>query len=84
MDVAERGLAMLGVEFDAFLDGEGEFGTLKMPYSRVRAFLDVVLDNAEAYNVKAMPLELLRPMVETVAAAFFFDCLATLKGLTTM
>lgn len=82
MDVAERGLALLGVEFDAFLDGEGEWATLQMPFSRAAEFFDIVLANSDQYDLKKMPLKLLRPMVETIAAAFFFACLATLKGLT--
>lgn len=70
-DVVERACHVLGLDFDRVLAGDQDFGTVAAPpLSRGRAFLEVVLENAEAYDLWRMPLDYARATLEVVAANF--------------
>lgn len=81
LDVAERGLRMMGVELDDFMQRDDPPPDPHPPkMSQAQAFFDVVLENADAYDLAAMPLDRAQGAVAVVAANFYVGCLATSAG----
>lgn len=84
LDVAEEGLRFLEIDIDAFVSARGEARPVPKPVapSRAKEFLEAVLENSKAFNIDAMPADRALVVLETVAAAFFFECLSTFSGRT--